>query len=439
MLFIYCLFYLKLNMCFFSFKKCLVFLILVSLIFAIGRLICFREKIFEVDSISKKNSLNLEETKVKKRERTKIKVVPPKIVKGIYLTGWSAANNKKIEEIIKLKKQSKINAVVIDIKDWSGYVFYDAKVKEAKEYKAQRILIKDIEDLLNNLHQQGIYVIGRIVVFQDPVLAKARKDLALKRHSQKDILWRDNLKLSWVDPSSIEVWKYNLKIAKDALEKGFDEINFDYIRFPSDGNLKEIDYPFWDKKKSKQEVIKSFFKYLRENLSTSTLSIDIFGMTTVRNDDLGIGQVLEDAFEYFDYICPMAYPSHFESGFLGYKNPAQHPYQVVKYCMENALKKLIVYSSTSLAVSTSNYSSLSTSSYPTSSCSHILKYTGKKTGEKAKFPKIRPWLQDFDLKAKYNVEMVKAEIKGIKDALGENFSGFLLWNPKNIYTIKSLQ
>ena len=431
-------------MYFFSFKKCLVFLILVGLIFTIGKLVYFQEKVFEVDSISKKNSLKIKEIKTKKREKAKIKINPPKIVKGVYLTGWSAANNRKIEEIIRLKKQDRINTVVIDIKDWSGYVFYDAKVKEVEEYKAKKILIKNIEEFLNNLHQQGIYVIGRIVVFQDPVLARARKDLALKRHSQKDILWCDNLKLSWVDPSSIEVWKYNLKIAKDALEKGFDEINFDYIRFPSDGNLKEIDYPFWNKKKSKQEVIKSFFKYLRENLGTSTLSIDVFGMTTVRNDDLGIGQVLEDAFEYFDYICPMVYPSHFESGFLGYKNPAKHPYQVVKYCMENALKKLIVYSSTSLAVSTSSYSSLSTSScptssYSTSSYSHTLKYTGKKTSKKKKFPKIRPWLQDFDLKAKYNVEMVKAEIKGIKDALGENFSGFLLWNPKNIYTIKFLQ
>ncbi len=426
-------------MYFFSFKKCLVFLILVGLIFTIGKLVYFQEKVFEVDSISKKNGLKTKETKTKKREKAKIKIDPPKIVKGVYLTGWSAANNRKIEEIIRLKKQDRINTVVIDIKDWSGYVFYDAKVKEVEEYKAKKILIKNIEEFLNNLHQQGIYVIGRIVVFQDPVLARARKDLALKKHSQKDILWFDNLKLSWVDPSSIEVWKYNLKIAKDALEKGFDEINFDYIRFPSDGNLKEIDYPFWNKKKSKQEVIKSFFKYLRENLGTSTLSIDVFGMTTVRNDDLGIGQVLEDAFEYFDYICPMVYPSHFESGFLGYKNPAKHPYQVVKYCMENALKKLIVYSSTSLAVSTSSYSSLSTSSYPTSSYSHTLKYTGKKTSKKKKFPKIRPWLQDFDLKAKYNVEMVKAEIKGIKDALGENFSGFLLWNPKNIYTIKFLQ
>ena len=431
-------------MYFFSFKKCLVFLILVGLIFTIGKLVYFQEKVFEVDSISKKNSLKIKETKTKKREKAKIKINPPKIVKGVYLTGWSAANNRKIEEIIRLKKQDRINTVVIDIKDWSGYVFYDAKVKEVEEYKAKKILIKNIEEFLNNLHQQGIYVIGRIVVFQDPVLARARKDLALKRHSQKDILWCDNLKLSWVDPSSIEVWKYNLKIAKDALEKGFDEINFDYIRFPSDGNLKEIDYPFWNKKKSKQEVIKSFFKYLRENLGTSTLSIDVFGMTTVRNDDLGIGQVLEDAFEYFDYICPMVYPSHFESGFLGYKNPAKHPYQVVKYCMENALKKLIVYSSTSLAVSTSSYSllptsSCPTSSYSTSSYSHTLKYTEKKTSKKKKFPKIRPWLQDFDLKAKYNVEMVKAEIKGIKDALGENFSGFLLWNPKNIYTIKFLQ
>ncbi len=431
-------------MYFFSFKKCLVFLILVGLIFTIGKLVYFQEKVFEVDSISKKNSLKIKETKTKKREKAKIKINPPKIVKGIYLTGWSAANNRKIEEIIRLKKQDRINTVVIDIKDWSGYVFYDTKVKEVEEYKAKKILIKNIEEFLNNLHQQGIYVIGRIVVFQDPVLARARKDLALKRHSQKDILWCDNLKLSWVDPSSIEVWKYNLKIAKDALEKGFDEINFDYIRFPSDGNLKEIDYPFWNKKKSKQEVIKSFFKYLRENLGTSTLSIDVFGMTTVRNDDLGIGQVLEDAFEYFDYICPMVYPSHFESGFLGYKNPAKHPYQVVKYCMENALKKLIVYSSTSLAVSTSSYSSLSTSScstssYPTSSYSHTLKYTEKKTSKKKKFSKIRPWLQDFDLKAKYNIEMVRAEIKGIKDALGENFSGFLLWNPKNIYTIKFLQ
>ena len=419
------------------FKVFLIFFIFLGLVFILRNLI-FKKNSFEIN-LAQKKVLFYKEIKKEKNEpslsfkketkRPKIKIKTPKIVKAIYLTSWSASNKEKIRELIKLKKEGKINSVVIDIKDWSGFVFYKTDLEELKKYGTERILIEDIESFLELLHQEKIYVIGRIVVFQDPALAKARKDLALKRISKKDALWFDNLNLVWVDPASKEVWEYNLKIAQDALKKGFDEINFDYIRFPSDGDLNDIKYPFWDKRKSKREVIEEFFRYLRKNLASATLSIDIFGMATVREDDLGIGQVLEDAFKYFDYVCPMIYPSHFEAGFLGYKNPAQYPYEVIKHTLKEALKRLMSYSSSSFLVA----------NFSTSSTSSELNSLESLTKKEKKFPKIRPWLQDFDLGADYDEKMVRLEIEATKEALGENFSGFMLWNPRNIYSKEALK
>jgi hypothetical protein len=125
---------------------------------------------------------------------------------------------------------------------------------------------------------------------------------------------------------------------------------------------------------------------------------------------MGVGQVIEDAFASFDYICPMVYPSHYSAGFLGYENPAQHPYEVVRYSMESANKRLAQY-----------------------------KEEAKKsndaagTSNKEINAKLRPWLQDFDMGAIYNADMVKAEIDASSQALGQDYSGFMLWNASNVY------
>jgi len=186
-------------------------------------------------------------------------------------------------------------------------------------------------------------------------------------------------------------------LAKNGFYHGFDEINFDYIRFPSDGKTQNMNFHFWDENTTKAGALKGFFEYLRQELVGEKISIDLFGQVTTNRDDMGIGQLLEYAFESFDYISPMVYPSHYVDGFMGFGNPADYPYEIVKYSMETALTREKAYSDIPLA-------------------------------------KFRPWLQDFNMGAYYTADMVRAEIRATQDALGDNYNGFMLWNPSNIYT-----
>jgi hypothetical protein len=368
-------------------------------------------------------------------------VNPPQIIKAVYVTGYSAGAKSYLNYLTNLFQTTEINAVVIDIKGSSGYISYNCDVEDAKKYKLNTNLISDIDFLVKFLHDKNIYVIGRIAVFEDPLYSKARPDIAIYNKVPtvnpsrildgeaigKKTLWRDNSGLSWLDPASKDAWDYNISIAKDALKKhGFDEINFDYIRFPSDGNMQNLGFPVWDEKIEKHEVIKEFFKYLREELEGEKISVDLFGQTTVNKDDMGIGQVIEDAFEYFDYISPMVYPSHYINGFIGFKNPAEHPYQVVKYSMENAVKRKAFYFDAQKNIFAKNSE---TSGSPAASSQLALDYSYL-----APLAKFRPWLQDFDMGADYNAFMVKEEIRATQDALGEDFNGYMLWNPSNIYT-----
>lgn len=345
-------------------------------------------------------------------ERQKPLPNPPQNIKGVYLTSWSAGIKKRIDYILDLLKKQGFNAVVLDIKDYSGYVAYSSGLAEAEKYKSEQIRIPQINRLIKKFHDEGIYVIGRVSVFQDPILAKARPDLAIQSTSS-NIVWLDSKGLAWADPSSQEAWDYNIAIAKDALARGFDEINFDYIRFPSDGDLEDMYFPKWDGKMAKHEVIKTFFDYLRSQMPNAKISASLFGISTIRTDDLGIGQILEDAYPYFDYIDPMLYPSHYSLGFLGFKNPAEHPYDVVKYSMEQAVNRL------------RNWQLASSNSTSTVS-SPIANY-------QLPVAKLRPWLQAFDLGAVYGAKMIDDEIKAVKDAgVPETF---LLWDPKNTYSM----
>ena len=346
----------------------------------------------------------------------------PKEVKAVYATSWSAGRNSYVDYLVRLAKNTEINSVVIDIKDWSGYVGYNAQVPEVAKYNAETVRIKDIGALIQKLHENGIYAIARIAVFQDPILARNRPDLAVQSKSNATsffsnrflsslvssfpmaFLWLDRKGLAWIDPATKESWDYNISIAKDAINQGFDEINFDYVRFPSDGDLKNMAFPVWDGTTPKHLIIREFFKYLREQMPDAKLSIDLFGLSCSSADDLGIGQVIEDAFGYFDYISPMVYPSHYAHGFLGFQNPAEYPYQVINYSIKTASQRLLTFSQSQ----TTN-------------------------------AKIRPWLQDFNLGAIYEGSMVKAEIQAVHDATGDNFNGFMLWNASNFYTEAALQ
>lgn len=333
----------------------------------------------------------------------------PDVVNAVYLTGWSAGNPEMIQYVINLAESTDVNAVVIDIKDYSGYVLYDTQIVEVEEYGAERILIPRIATVLKKLHEEGIYVIARIVVFQDPMLAKAREEIAVQsilkiEKGAESILWEDNKGLAWIDPAAKEAWEYNAKIGREAVNLGFDELNFDYIRFPSDGDIQDMSFPVWNEITKLPIVLRGFFEYLSLEFEDTNISADVFGLATIWDGDFGIGQVIEDTFEYFDFVSPMIYPSHYAENFIGYENPDEHPYEVVKYSMDSALLKLQEYAK-----------------------------------EKEHESKLRPWLQDFELNVEYTNEMVLSQVEAVKDAMLEDYAGFMMWSPDNIYTIEALK
>lgn len=334
---------------------------------------------------------------------------PPDVVKAIYLTSWSAGSEKKLKYLIDLANETEINAVVIDIKDYSGYLSYNTDLELPRKYDAVELRIPQLNKLVKRLHEAGIYVIGRISVFQDQRLALARPDLALFSSTTKEV-WRDHKGLTWMDTASQEVWDYNIAVAKEILSRGVDEANFDYVRFASDGALDDIGHPFWDEKTLKTKIVRNFFERIREELPEGKISADLFGLVTVNKDGLGIGQHLEYAIPIFDAVAPMVYPSHYFKGFIGYDNPAEYPYEVIKYSMDAGLQRIADF-----------------------------KIHASTTPVQAKF---RPWFQDFDLGADYDAVKVRAQIQAWEDSVAkypELNGGWMLWNPANIYTKAALQ
>jgi len=324
----------------------------------------------------------------------KVKRQGPVKARGIYISSWSASEPKKIKKLVDFVLNTNLNAVVIDIKDVTGKVSYKTDVDLARKNHLYELRIKDIKKTINHLKDKGIYVIGRISVFKDDALARRKNNLALQKQGN---IWEDMSNLAWVDPASKIVWDYNIALAKEGLSLGFEEINFDYIRFPSDGDIANIDYPVWKRKKQKQEIIKSFFKYQHSKLKDHRVSADLFGMTMshVRDGfDMNIGQRLEDAYGYFGYICPMLYPSYFRNAFSEIKKPFEKPYEVIDKSFKNAQDSL------------------------------------NKLNKDEK-PFIRPWIQAFST----NQEKIKPDfIKLQKQAVEDNDSyGFLLWSSKNDY------
>jgi len=316
-------------------------------------------------------------------------------VKGIYLTAYSAGSSKKMEQMISLIKKTELNAVVIDIKDYSGLVLYDSQVPLVVSLKNKDNRLGDVKKLIEKLHAEKIYVIARQTVFQDPVLAEKKPEWAIK--SQRGGLWRDKKGLSWVDPTKKEVWKYNLAIAKEAIQFGFDEINFDYVRFPSDGNMADTLYD--EESKKKYEVMGEFYRFLNNNFKNDPvwISLDLFGFTMEKNgvDDMSIGQRIADTVDNVDYVCPMMYPSHYPSGHLGLINPAANPGLV----FENGMKI------------------------------GAPKFEGKRA-------QVRPWIQAFDMGAVYDAEKIRAQIEVVEKYAN---AGWLMWNASNRYTDAGLK
>lgn len=323
----------------------------------------------------------------------------PEVVKAIYLSGWVAGTKSIRDKLVKIIDETELNAVVIDIKDSTGRISFKIDDPLIKEIGSAENRIANIRELTNLLHQKGIYIIGRISVFQDPFLSKLKPEWSIKRLSDGEV-WKDKKGLSFLDPMNQNVRDYTTAIALGSYHLGFDEINFDYIRYPSDGNMKDINYDLKEGE-TRADNIEDFFvnlSYKMKEIENIPISADLFGLTTEVIDDMGIGQVWEKAIPHFDYICPMVYPSHYPASYNNFDNPALHPYEVITRSLDSAIKRT------------------------------------EAIGQN--ISKIRPWLQDFDLGAVYTKELVKEQIKATND-LG--LSSWMLWDPSNKYTPEALE
>jgi hypothetical protein len=375
-------------------KKTRVFLLLFALLSVFVTLALAEKKFFapqQTASAKITDTKMVESTKPSPVDGPAIKSshLTPNPVMGAYSTSW-IAGSQKIDQIIQFMKQSGINSLVIDLKDDTGVISYPSAVPLAQEIGAVSHRISNIKELVARLKQQKIYTIGRIVVFKDPLLATKHPELAVK--DKNGGLWRDRKGMIWVDPDSKKVWKYNQDIAKEAAAMGFSEIQFDYVRFLSDGLLRNCVYPF-SNGELKEDVIHDFLLSTKKDLNNMgvPLSADIFGLVLSVPDDLNIGQKLEKVASAVDYISPMVYPSHYPRGSFGYKDPDSNPYEIIAKAIQDAKKRL-----------------------------------NNDSG------KLRPWIQDFSLGHPYGKEQLRLQIKALQD---NGIHDFLLWNPTNHYDL----
>lgn len=352
---------------------------------------------FSLDSLSD----NFQPKKISEAYKTANHIKQPEFVKGIYLTAHTAGIYR-FDELLELVKNTELNTLVIDVQDSKGYLAFKVANPLLSELQEENVLIDDLEKLIEKAHSNNIYTIARVVVFQNQAMVKTYPEWTVK--NKNGGIWKDYKGISWIDAACEESWNIYKKMAKELYKRGFDEINFDYIRFPTDGNMSTAIYPCF-KNDDKAKVIQAFFKYLNDNLKNIPISVDLFGQTCCNLDDINIGQKVVDAYENFDAISQMMYPSHYFTNFNGFKNPADHPYEVVKYSLDKTFEKLNEYLQ-------------ATSSTPRDA-------TGRKT-------RIRPWIQAFSLGAIYTPEMIRKQMQAIYDT--PNTAGWLLWNARNIYS-----
>jgi hypothetical protein len=316
--------------------------------------------------------------------------------KALYLTVYGVGSRILRESALKLIEETELNSLVIDVKGDKGIIPYRSSVPLAAEVGSQKIiLVKDIRGMVRSLKEKGIYLIARIVVFKDNPLALAKPDLAVK--TQGGAIYRDRENLAWVDPSRKEVWDYNIDIAVEAAQYGFDEIQFDYVRFP---DTKGISFSVPNTEENRVRAITQFLAEAKRRLAPYNvfLSGDIFGYVCWNLNDTMIGQKLENVAPVLEYMSPMLYPSGFQYGIPGYRNPVAHPHEIV-------------------------YLSL------------------KKAGERTQLPpgRFRPWLQAFRDYAFDRRHFTGKEIREQIDAAERFGAGWMLWNPRNVYTEDGLK
>jgi hypothetical protein len=362
--------------------------------------------------------------------------LPPQ-VKAIYMTSCVAGTPSFRERLVKLIRETEINSVVLDIKDYTGTISFSPSSEAWRPaWQNARCGARDMREFIEELHAEGIFVIGRITVFQDPFEAERRPHLAVKKQDGVTV-WHDGKGLSFIDVAAREYWDHIIELAVESYNLGFDELNFDYIRYPSDGNMRDISFPHtaaseWPN--DKQANLEAFFAYLSAAMdeesrfaamrhtgtgrasSTPWISADLFGMTTTNYDDLSIGQIQERAAPYFDFIAPMVYPSHYPHDYLGLGNPNHHPYKIVYHAMKSGVDRMMT-STTRLAGF--KHERIGTSTPPV--------YTKPVYSA----DRLRTWIQDFDYGGDYDIAEVRAQIQASYDA---GVMSWMIWAPSNIYT-----
>lgn len=314
-------------------------------------------------------------------------------VKGVYYSGNTLASPKMMRQL-SLLKQAGINAVVFDVKDVCGTVNYKSHVPMVVELNTHaKRPIDDVVTLIRNFKEMDLYVIARIAVFRDHLLATKSPDMAIKSKRTGGI-WNQGSKELWVDPTKQSVWDYNIALACEVASYGADEIQFDYIRFPTTGDLSDAQYAYDFGKKTKVETITEFLAKAKTELHAlnTAVSIDIFGVTAWQKDeDINrLGQKIELLGRYCDVISPMLYPSHFNDNFDGYPNPGDEPY----YFIATGNKKLQAIAPKTL---------------------------------------IRPWLQAFKWRvSNYNEDYILSQVTACIDT---NTYGYLFWNASCDYAV----
>ena len=331
-------------------------------------------------------------------------------VRGIYISGPMAGSTELFQNILDSAAGTEINTVVIDFKDDQGRITCPVDSPVASEIGACRPYVQDTKELIASLKERGLYVIARVVAFRDPWLAEKKPEWSL--HLADGSLYRDRQGMAWVDPYRKEVWDYLVEVGTEAKEAGFDEVQFDYIRFSTEGTMRDV---VFDEAvtggRSKTDVITEFVKYAYENLASQGLfvSADVFG--TIIGSDIdaqAVGQVYTEMAKHLDYICPMIYPSHYGPGNFGLEHPDTMPYETVL----EALKKSQM----------------------------VMDQAAEADGHVSSQAIVRPWLQDFTASylgegnyIPYGYKEVQRQIQAVKDA---GYDEWMLWSAANRYHFK---
>ena len=314
-------------------------------------------------------------------------------VKGIYVSG-PVAGIAKMDDLINLVDRTELNAMVIDIKNDEGRVTYKMQSEQVLEIDAGVRYIPDIDELVAKCKEKNIYLIARIVAFRDPYLAEQKPEWAV--HTKSEEIFRDKNGLAWVNPYQREVWDYLVEIASQAGHAGFDEVQFDYIRFSTDVNESEVDYGSESESVDKIEIITEFTQYAYEQLAPQGVYVaaDVFG-TVIDNetDQAIVGQDYVQMAKHLDYICPMVYPSHYHNGAYGITVPDAEPYRTI------------------YAAASASVQALDT--LPEENRAHV-----------------RMWLQSFTASwinghIGYGPQQIRAQIKAAHDA---GYDEWILWN-----------